>query len=63
MAQQYETSTITSPTLEALYHDLDLFINELSVNPTTADSTTKYSNSNNDITPLELNKPLVSKKT
>lgn len=56
--QQYQTSPIehiSSPTLEALYQDLDMFISELSVNSASAPD---YTN-NNDITPLELNKPLV----
>ncbi|RCH97324.1 hypothetical protein CU098_001366, partial [Rhizopus stolonifer] len=51
---------IRSPTLEALCHDLDMFINELSVNNRSQesisnDTTQKHSR---DIAPLELTKPL-----
>ncbi|GAA5808893.1 hypothetical protein MFLAVUS_002292 [Mucor flavus] len=60
MAQKYQSSSpdVGSPTLEALYNDLDMFINELSVK-TYSDARTETTFSkrcNKDITPLNLDK-------
>jgi hypothetical protein len=72
MDQQYQTaSTVTmenvgSPTLEALCHDLDMFINELSVNSVSNNSSSSINElkkHNNEITPLELNKSMVGIKS
>lgn len=63
MAQKYQSSSpdVGSPTLEALYNDLDMFINELSVK-TYSDARTETTFSkrcNKDITPLNLDKNVV----
>lgn len=63
--QQYPAADVTSPTLEALCHDLDMFINELSVSNTPSNNpseTTHMRRLNKDITPLQLDKTLVIKK-
>lgn len=60
--QEYPAAIVTSPTLEALCHDLDMFINELSVNSTPSNNqseTTHMRRLNKDITPLQLDKTLV----
>lgn len=47
--QEYNTSSLSdvgSPTLEALYNDLDMFINELSVSSSTPTSTRLVENNN-----------------
>jgi hypothetical protein len=66
MEQQYQQQQpvdVTSPTLEALCHDLDMFINELSTsNNTTSTETTHMKRLNKDITPLVLDKTLVKNK-
>lgn len=55
--QPPQLENVASPTLEALYNDLDMFINELSTsNRTSSASNKKY---NQEITPLDLNQPLV----
>lgn len=63
MAEQYQPSALDvgSPTLEALYNDLDMYINELSVssNTGTPTETTFSKRCNKDITPLNLDKTLV----
>lgn len=59
--QQYPAADVTSPTLEALCHDLDMFINELSVSNTPSNNpseTTHMRRLNKDITPLQLDKTL-----
>ncbi|CEP17756.1 hypothetical protein [Parasitella parasitica] len=51
---------VSSPTLEALCHDLDMFINELSVNSVSnkSSSSTNEFKKHKEITPLELDKPM-----
>ena len=56
---EQKPADVTSPTLEALCHDLDMFINELSVNSSSKTETTHMKRLNKDITPLELDKTLV----
>ncbi|KAG2192246.1 hypothetical protein INT47_010047 [Mucor saturninus] len=62
MAEQYQPSALDvgSPTLEALYNDLDMYINELSVSSRTdtPTETTLSKRCNKDITPLKLDKTL-----
>jgi hypothetical protein len=61
MDQQYQPAQlehVASPTLEALYNDLDMFINELS--STTTTSPTSNKKYGREIPPLELDKSLVS---
>lgn len=52
-----------SPTLEALCHDLDMFINELTVNSVSNRSSSSVNETRNynhkEITPLELDKSMV----
>lgn len=66
MAEQHQSSALDvgSPTLEALYNDLDMYINELSVSSRTGTptETTFPKRCNKDITPLNLDKTLVKKK-
>lgn len=65
MAEQYQPSAVDvgSPTLEALYNDLDMFINELSVTSTSDTQAELISSKryNKDITPLKLDKAMVRK--
>lgn len=63
MSHKYQSSSpdVGSPTLEALYNDLDMFINELSVksNSDARTETTFSKRCNKDITPLNLDKNMV----
>lgn len=72
MDKQYQTEptammeNVGSPTLEALCHDLDMFINELSVNSVSnksSSSINELKKQNNEITPLELDKSMVGIKS